>query len=114
MYKKLLNKGFKPYYYTNDDFLTSTSCDSRLFYTLKVNNEDLINSILNVLNKYNDYFNILLEPDLVTWIEIDEFLESFWWYFYNTDKDNIEIASKEMEKILEILPNKFIFEHRDW
>jgi hypothetical protein len=113
MYKKLLEKGFNPAYYTDSDFLEATTCKTRLFYRLRINNKDLLNSILNVLDKYNKYFSILLEPNLISEIEIEEDLSSYWLY-NNTNIDNIEISSTEMWDILEILPNRFEFTSKDF
>lgn len=114
MYRALLNKGFKPIYYTNDNYIDVTPSKSRLFYRLRITNDDLINSILNVLGKYDKYFSILLNRDLVVQIEIDEYLESFWFYLLNTNEDSFEICKEDMEKVINVLPNKYMLEHCEY
>ena len=114
MYKRLLNKGFQPVYYTNSDFLTVTSCKSRLCYRLKIENIDLLSTILNVINKFDTCFTLLIEPDLIAEFEIDDDLDECWLYFYNTEVDNFEISKEDLTNILEILPNRFIMEHKEW
>lgn len=113
MYKQLLNKGFKPVYYTNHDWLDATISKTRLFYNLEIKNLDIFNVILNTLNKYNELFYLLLDDKIVIQISIDENLNSFWIELFNVDADNIELTEEEMIKVLNVLPNIFQMEHSD-
>jgi hypothetical protein len=114
MYKILLEKGFKPIYYTNDDFLKVTRNKSRVSYRLEIREDNsLINVIYNTLNIYDKYFYTLQEKEAVYYIEFDEDLESAYLYIYNVDTGNYEIPESKWEDLLRILPNKFNFEHCD-
>lgn len=112
MYKMLLNKGFKPVYYTNDDWFESRDSKSRLFYKYRVETKELLNSMLNVLNIYDRYFFIIEDNDnIVTEIEVDEDLNEYWIYFYNANTDNFGIPKDKIEELLKVIPNNFLFEH---
>lgn len=50
MYKDLLNKGFKPVYYTNSDWESRPS-KTRLFYNYSIENKELLNIILEHMVK---------------------------------------------------------------
>lgn len=113
MFKKLLNKGFKPTYYTNADWFESRVCKTRLFYKYNVESKELLNILFNITDTYNKYFYLLENDNLITYIEVDENLESFWIYFYNADGDSIKLLAESMDKVLDILPNKFEFECAD-
>lgn len=109
MYKKLLEKGFIPTYYTDDDFLESTLAKSRIFYILDVEEDALIQVILNILNIFDTYFWIFSNEDLVFRFEIDENIEEICIHLYNTYVDNITLKPSQYEDILNLLPNKFNF-----
>jgi len=113
MYKKLLDKGFKSVYYTNKDFLENRDLKSRLVYRYNVESKELLSVIFNVLNNFDKYYYLLLNEDLIVKIEIEENLESFWVYLYNTNTDNFELSIDEMNRVLDILPNLFKFEHHE-
>jgi len=113
VYKTLLNKGFKPVYYTNDDWFKSRDCRSRLFYRYDVTTKELLNAILNIFDIYDKYFFLLENEDLITHIEIDEHLDEFWIYFYNSDVDNFEIPKEKLEDLFMVIPNNFELEHCD-
>jgi len=113
MYKKLLDKGFVPTYYTNKDWFESRTANSRLFYRYKIYSKDDINAALCVLDKYNDYFPVLQLDELVCYIEVDEDLSDAWFYFCDEDIDAFEIPIESLTKLIDVLPNKFSFEHAD-
>lgn len=113
IYKKLLEKGFEPTYFIDKDFLENTLAKSRLFYILKINNNDLLQIILNKLDVYDKYFWIFLNKDLITQIEIDENVEELNIRLFNVDIDNIILKDEQIEKILDLLPNKFNFNNSD-
>jgi hypothetical protein len=110
MYKTLLNKGFKPVYYTNEDWLDTRKC-GRLFYRYRVETKELLNSILNVLDVFDRYFFLIEDNDIVTEIEVDEELDEYWIYFYNANTDNIEVQKDKLEELFKVIPNKYLFEH---
>lgn len=113
MYKTLLNKGFKPIYYTNDDWFESRDCKSRLFYRYEVESKEMLNSILNIFNIYDEYFFLLENEDLITYIEFGEDLDEYWIYFYNADVDNFEIPKEKLNDLFNIIPNGFSLEYCD-
>jgi hypothetical protein len=113
MYKKLLNKGFVPVYYTDDDWFESRKCESRLFYRYRVETKELLNSILNVLGIFDRYFFIIEAEDVVVEIEVDEELKEYWIYFYNAMTDNYDIPTDKLCDVFNVLPNKFEFEHSE-
>lgn len=113
IYKTLLNKGFKPVYYTNNDWFKRRECNSRLFYRYEVTTKELLSSILNIFNIYNKYFLLLENEDLITHIEVDEDLEEYWIYFYNADVDNFEISKDKLDELFNVIPNGFTLEHCD-
>jgi len=113
MYKEMLNKGFKPIYYTNDDWFESRTCNTRLFYRYDVNDSTLLNSIFNILDIYGKYYWILEDKDVVIQIETDEEAQEFWLYFYNTGLENYEIPKDKLQELFNIIPNAFEFEHSD-
>ena len=110
IYKKILDKGFVPTYYTDVDFLKNTIAKSRLFYILEIKENNLLQIILNKLNLFDKYFWIFLNKDLITDIIIDEDTEELCIEFLNVDSDNIILKDKQMEEILNLLPNKFKFD----
>lgn len=113
MYKTLLEKGFKPIYYTNDNWFESRKCNSRLFYRYEVTTKELLNAILNIFSIYNDYFFLLENEDLVTYIEVDKDLNEYWIYFYNSDVDNYEIPKEKLNELFSIMRNCYEFEYCD-
>lgn len=114
MYKKLLEKGFFPIYYSNADFLEVTSNKSRLFYRLLITNSDLIKVIFQTLNVFDTYFYTLSTEDLILKIEFTEDLDSCWIYFENEDADAFEVALDLIHKMLNVIPNEFMLEHHDY
>lgn len=113
IYKTLLNKGFKPTYYTNLDWFTSRDCKSRLFYKYRVESNVLLHAIFNVLNIYNEYFFLIENEDMIMEIEVDENLEEYCLYFMNVDTDNYIIPTEKIIDLLNIIPNNFLLEYYD-
>ena len=109
MYKNLLNKGFKPIYYTNNDW-ENRPYKTRLFYNYDIGSKELLNTILGVLEIYNIYFFTLINEDCVAQLEVDENLEEYWLYFYNCQTENYQITKEDFEKVINVLPNAFTFE----
>lgn len=113
MYKTLLEKGFKPIYYTNDNWFESRKCNSRLFYRYEVTTKELLNAIFNIFGIYNDYLFLLENEDLITYIEVDEDLNEYWIYFYNSDVDNYEIPKEKLNELFSVMRNCYEFEYCD-
>jgi len=114
MYKELLNKGFKPIYYTNEDwFISRKDCKTRLFYKYRIETKEILNSIINTLGIFNEYFFIIENDEVVAEIETDENLNEYCIYFYNVDADNYKIPIVMLENLLNVIPNNFTFEYSE-
>lgn len=114
MYKILLNKGFKPVYYTNDDwFEEGRNCKSRLFYRYRLESKELLHSVFNTLDIFDEYFFVLENDDVVVEIESDEDLNGFWLYFYNMDIDDYDVPKDKLNDLFNVIPNQFTFEYQN-
>jgi len=113
MYKELIDKGFKPIYYTNSDWEETRKTDSRLFYRYDLKTKEIINIVLNILNIFDEYFWIMQCEDLICYIETDENITYTFLYFYNVDAEAYEMTIENTDEVVKVLPNNFIFEHAE-
>lgn len=113
LYKKLLDKGFKPIYYINADLFEFTNLESRIVYNLDIDNKDLIQIIFQNLNVYDDFSHTLLHDNIKISIKCDEKLSEISIIVHNKDCDGFIVKNEYIDILFNILPNKFIFEHLD-